>query len=90
MAQECYFVTRTPKCISVEVIERNDAFWEKTMLPKLTRFYMKALLPEILDPRRPRGMEIREAPYVIEAQAVKARQKENEALLSMDSPDEET
>ena len=44
------------------------------MEPKLSRFYFDSLLPEIIDPRTPRYMDIREPPYVIEAQE-KLKQK---------------
>ncbi|GBM79705.1 hypothetical protein AVEN_138719-1 [Araneus ventricosus] len=40
-------------------IERDETFW-KSILPKLKHFYFHCLLPEILDPRVPRGMPIRE------------------------------
>ncbi|GBN01916.1 hypothetical protein AVEN_211855-1 [Araneus ventricosus] len=40
-------------------IERDETFW-KNILPKLKHFYFHCLLPEILDPRVPRGMPIRE------------------------------
>lgn len=38
---------------------QDRTFWEEKMKNQLIRFYMKSLLPEIVDPRKIRGMEIR-------------------------------
>lgn len=46
--------------VDVEYIERDDAFWEKEMYPKLHSFYHQHSIPELLDPRHSRGMPIRE------------------------------
>jgi hypothetical protein len=43
-----------------EKIGRDKEFWKNKMLPKLQKFYFEALLPEIVDGRLPRSMEIRE------------------------------
>jgi hypothetical protein len=58
----CYFVIWTPLGIYVEQIKRDDDFWEKNMVNQLKNFYLKCLLPEIIDPRKCRGMEIRNPP----------------------------
>lgn len=42
-----------------ERIERDDNFWLTNMEPKLVQFYLKCLLPEIVDSRNERGMPIR-------------------------------
>lgn len=34
-------------------------FGQKKMVPKLKQFYYKCMLPELIDPRRKRGLEIR-------------------------------
>ena len=44
----------------IEKINRDKEFWQKKMLPKLQKFYLEAILPEIVDARLPRNMEIRE------------------------------
>lgn len=44
----------------IEKINRDKEFWQKNMLPKLQKFYLEAILPEIVDARLPRNMEIRE------------------------------
>lgn len=40
-------------------IEKDNVFWETKMKPKLLKFYMKCLLPEIIYSRNARGMSIR-------------------------------
>ncbi|XP_077497747.1 uncharacterized protein LOC144108371 [Amblyomma americanum] len=66
--RKCLFVLRTKKGISTEVISRNQSFWEDEMLPRLKKFYMHCLLPELVDPRRRRGLPISEPDYILEAQ----------------------
>lgn len=66
-------VTERPRCllgiwegenkpVHVEYIFKNDKFWEEKMEPKLKQFYLKCLLPEIVDARHTRGMAIRNLP----------------------------
>lgn len=55
----CFFAMWTPKGIKIEKIERDDSFWEDKMKRQLQFFYMECLLPELLDPRYPRSMDIR-------------------------------
>ncbi|XP_077512016.1 uncharacterized protein LOC144122934 [Amblyomma americanum] len=66
--RKCLFVLWTKKGISTEVISRNQSFWEDEMLPRLKKFYMHCLLPELVDPRRSRGLPIRQPDYILEAQ----------------------
>lgn len=61
-AENAYFVQR---------IFPDDTMWSE-MLPKLTRFYLDCMLPEITDPRIPRGLKVREPPSL--QVAVKARE----------------
>lgn len=61
----CYFVIWTPHGLLTELIERNDDFWESKMVNHLTKFYMESLLPEMIDPRYPRNLSIRENCLVI-------------------------
>lgn len=51
--------------IKTELIEKDDAFWEKEMEPKLLKFYYDCLLPELVDPRHTRNKPIRDPDYVI-------------------------
>ncbi|XP_045484036.1 uncharacterized protein LOC123689155 isoform X1 [Pieris rapae] len=64
-------VTRKKKCLfavwsgenkplKTEIINKDDVFWETKMKVKILTFYMDWLLPEIVDPRRARGMPLRE------------------------------
>lgn len=43
-------------------IKKDDLFWTNKMKRQLIDFYHKCLLPEIIDPRKTRGMEIRNPP----------------------------
>lgn len=52
----------------IERIVRDDEFWKTKMLPKLQTFYKTCLLPELVDPRERRNMEIRDPPHILEAQ----------------------
>lgn len=46
--------------IHIEKINRDKNFWQQKMFPKLHKFYMEALFPEIVDGRVPRNMAIHE------------------------------
>lgn len=58
----CIFAVWTSPDIALKVerIERDDEFWDENMFPFLDSFYNKRLLPEIVDPRFTRNMDIRE------------------------------
>ena len=43
----CDFVVWTPRDIYIERIRADPDFWSQKMLPKLERFYMNAILPEL-------------------------------------------
>lgn len=45
-------------------IYKDDLFWDTKMKPRLTAFYRTCLLPEIIDPRYPRKLEIRNLPWI--------------------------
>ncbi|XP_063222723.1 uncharacterized protein LOC134531105 isoform X1 [Bacillus rossius redtenbacheri] len=49
-------------------VERDVNFWSNEMLPKLKRFYLECVLPEIADPRHSRGLRCRDPDYIREAQ----------------------
>lgn len=55
----CYFVLWTPKGMMYQKIMRDSKIWEEMMI-KLNIFYMQCILPEILDPRLPRKLPIRD------------------------------
>ena len=53
--------------LKVYYIKKDDQFWKSKIEEKVTSFYMDCLLPELVDPRISRSMEIREPSYIIEA-----------------------
>lgn len=55
----CDFIIWTKKDLYVERIYPNETCWNK-MLPKLKFCFEKAMLPEIIDPRKQRSMPLRE------------------------------
>lgn len=56
----CIFVVWTPHGMSLERIQKDDEFWYSKMETQLKNFYLKCILPEIIDPRHPRGLPIRD------------------------------
>lgn len=69
----CMFVVWTPKGVKTQRIDKDEEFWKTKMEEKLTRFYKDCLLPEIIDPRKPRNMPIRNPSYIVEAQKKRKR-----------------
>ncbi|XP_039285250.1 uncharacterized protein LOC120351536 [Nilaparvata lugens] len=69
----CILVIWTPKGLKTFEIERDDEFWKENMKEKLETFYMKCLLPELIDPRQRRSLPIREPEYILLAQAKKQK-----------------
>lgn len=55
-----YFVLWTPKALLYEKIIKEPTFWSDDKMLKLTQFYFKCVLPEIIDPRFPRKLPIRD------------------------------
>ncbi|KAF2886652.1 hypothetical protein ILUMI_19521, partial [Ignelater luminosus] len=43
-------------------IRKDTELWKTIMLPRLKIFYFNFLLPELIDPRKKRGLTIRNAP----------------------------
>ena len=70
----CIFAVWTPKGLFCERIERCEEFWQN-MEPKLTKFYVNCILPEIIDPRFTRNMKIRDPDYIVEAMKMKQERK---------------
>jgi len=67
---KCYFMVWSPTEYHLEIIEYDPEFWED-MEEILEHFYMNCLLPEIVDPRAPRGLPVREPEYILQAQNLK-------------------
>lgn len=57
----------------VERIERDDDFWKKKMESHLVKFYENCILPELIDPRQPRSMPIRDLQYILDEQTEKEK-----------------
>jgi hypothetical protein len=55
----CDLIVYADNAFFIERILPDDDTWGK-MLPKLTRFYLDCMLPEITDPRIPRGLKVRD------------------------------
>ena len=49
----------------LETIDYDPQFWGD-MEESLDQFYMNCLLPEIADPRAPRGLPVRDPEYILE------------------------
>ncbi|XP_063234908.1 uncharacterized protein LOC134537900 isoform X3 [Bacillus rossius redtenbacheri] len=64
----CDFVVLTENDFFVERIEKDENLWMNVMMPKLQKFYINCVLPEIVDSRIKRKMSIRDPLYIIQAQ----------------------
>lgn len=62
--------------VKTEIIERDDHFWSAKMEKKLKDFYLDCLLPELIDPRFPRKMPIRDPKYIEDAIKMKNEKQE--------------
>ena len=49
----------------LEMIAYDSEFWED-MEKRLVQFYMNCILPEIADPRAPRGLKVRDPDYILQ------------------------
>jgi len=67
---KCYFFIWSPTEHHLETINYDPEFWAEVQ-ETLAEFYMNCLLPEIADPRAPRGLPVREPDYIIQAQQSK-------------------
>ena len=54
----------------MELVDYDEDFCEE-MLEVLDQFYIQCLLPELVDPRAPRGLPVREPDYIINAQQLR-------------------
>lgn len=74
----CLFAVWTPLGLHIETVFRDDQFWKQEMEPKLSKFYFDCLLPELIDPRFPRSMPIRNPDWILQAQeAIKTKKEED-------------
>lgn len=58
----CLFAVYTGPEFPIKVVKiyKDDTFWKEKMIPRLTKFYFLCVLPEIIDPRKSRSMQLRE------------------------------
>ena len=54
----CIFAVWTPSGLHHIIVERDDSFWNNNMVSNLCRFYEECLVPEIVDSRIARTMQI--------------------------------
>ncbi|XP_063227183.1 uncharacterized protein LOC134533624 [Bacillus rossius redtenbacheri] len=66
----CYLIVMSDlkENLHIEKVYKDVVFWEREMVPKLRRFYIHCLLPEIVEPNVSRGKRIREPEYILKAQ----------------------
>lgn len=55
----CIFIVWTPKGLAYEIIEKDNDFWN-SIVSKLEEFYLTCILPELIDPRLPRNLPMRD------------------------------
>lgn len=67
----CDFVAYGENDIFIQRILVDKVMWTDFMLPKLQRFYMQCILPEIIDSRIRRKLKCRDPKYILEAQSAK-------------------
>jgi hypothetical protein len=60
----------SPTEYHLEIIDYDPEFWED-MEDVLEHFFLNCLLPEIVDPRAPRGLPVREPDYVLQVRLLK-------------------
>jgi hypothetical protein len=75
--ETCYFIVMSDvnQDIHVEEIYRDRTIWTTEMLPRLLAFYKNCMLPEIVNPRMCRGMQIREIPIGVLRPTRKVRKR---------------
>ena len=61
---------RCGRQVNLEVVEYDPEFWEEVE-DSLEQFYLHCLLPELVDPRAPRGLPVREPEYILQVSARK-------------------
>lgn len=73
----CLFVMWTPLGVYSQTIERDVEFWNTKMKQKLKDFFYDCMMPELVDPRHTRSMEIRDPLSILNAQEKKKTEKLN-------------
>lgn len=73
----CDFIVLTDKDFFVEKIEKDEHLWTNVMVPKLKKFYLHCMLPEIVDSRIKRKLKVRDPQYILEAQEEQKKKKKS-------------
>ncbi len=68
----CHLVVCASTDQLILTIDRDDNLWRSFMLPKLQRFYVDCILPELADGRQHRGLKMRDPEYIRAAVAAAA------------------
>jgi len=64
---KCYFLVWSPSGYHMEIVQYDPEFWSK-LEDILENFYLNCLFPEIVDPRAPRGLPVREPDFLVQEQ----------------------
>ena len=80
----CIFAVWTSVGVKFVKVNRDYDFWSCRMEPLLSRFYMKCMLPEIVDSRRNRNMPIRDPEYILQAKNDLKRKREQKSTSIQD------
>lgn len=85
---ECIFGIWTGEnhSLMIEHIYKDDEFWKAKMEKKIVNFYLKCLLPEIVDSRQIRGMVIRDLTLEDINENVSTNLAQRETLKSKNTP----
>ena len=70
---KCHFVVCSDKSMKKVLVERDDDFWNSEMEKPLTRFYMDAMLREVVERRKLKHMSLKELEWV--DAAIKQKEK---------------
>lgn len=62
--KQCIFAIWNGKELHNVTVDKNDQCWVINMEPKLKEFYLDCILPELIDPRVVRDMDLREPDWV--------------------------
>lgn len=71
----CDFVIYVPNEVHIKRVYRHDYFLKDKMFPFLGNFYFTCIVPEIVDSRQKRNMELREPEKILKALEKKEKMK---------------
>ncbi|KAJ8914123.1 hypothetical protein NQ315_016199 [Exocentrus adspersus] len=67
--QKCYFIVYVNDTVPlfIEIIEKDEVFWNENMLPSLSTFYRTCIAPEMIRKNIEKGMKCVDPPHIVEA-----------------------